>query len=116
MKNPFLLHPRLKRQCLLMLLTVIATLCHTAMADAQVSFGHATPFDGDWRFALVGTDIRPTEGTPIAAEKPNYDDTRWRRLQLPHDWSVEHPMSPQLFSCTGYLPGGVGGCLVITQG
>ncbi|MBR5656051.1 MAG: DUF4982 domain-containing protein [Prevotella sp.] len=38
----------------------------------------------------------------------DFNDSRWRQLTLPHDWSVEHPMSPQLFSCTGYLPGGVG--------
>ena len=43
-----------------------------------------------------------------AARQPDFDDSRWRRLTLPHDWSVEHPMSPDLFSCTGYLPGGVG--------
>ncbi|MBO4821293.1 MAG: DUF4982 domain-containing protein [Prevotella sp.] len=91
-----------------MLLTVIAFLCHSNATYAQVSFGHATPFNGDWRFALVGTDIHDTDGKSIAAEAPAYDDSRWRRLQLPHDWSVEHPMSPHLFSCTGYLPGGVG--------
>ncbi len=43
-----------------------------------------------------------------AARDANFDDSRWRSVDLPHDWSVEHPMSPHLFSCTGYLPGGVG--------
>ena len=103
--------------------------------SAQVSFGHATEFNDGWRFALIGTDWRApsganpaveavTKGKPAsaadknppakpevddkAAIQPAFDDTKWRQLELPHDWSVEHPMSPSLYSCTGYLPGGVG--------
>lgn len=38
---------------------------------------------------------------------PAFDDSGWRRLTLPHDWSVEAPLSPSLASCTGYLPGGI---------
>ena len=108
MKKTFLSHPRMRRPYLCVLFTAIATLCGVGAAESQVSFGHATPFNDDWRFALVGTDIRTTDGNSIAAESPTFEDSRWRRLQLPHDWSVEYPMSPQLFSCTGYLPGGVG--------
>ena len=121
-------------------LPLLAALFVVSMhADAQVSFGRATAFNADWRFALVGTDWRaPQAGNPAvdavakglpvssadkqrttsvfdwsafddtAARQPGFDDSRWRRLTLPHDWSVEHPMSPDLFSCTGYLPGGVG--------
>ena len=108
MKKPILTLSRIKRQCWCMLLTAMAALCYIGTAEAQVSFGRTTPFNDNWRFALVGTDIRPTDGNNIAAEAPAYNDSQWRRLQLPHDWSVEHPMSPHLFSCTGYLPGGVG--------
>lgn len=107
-KRLILSHPRIKRQYICVLLTAIAVLGHIVTTAAQVSFGHATPFNDDWRFALVGTDLHTTDGNRIAAEAPAFDDSQWRRLQLPHDWSVEHPMSPHLFSCTGYLPGGVG--------
>jgi hypothetical protein len=41
------------------------------------------------------------------AFKPDYNDNRWRRLDLPHDWSIEGTLSPSLASCTGYLPGGI---------
>jgi beta-galactosidase/beta-glucuronidase len=35
-------------------------------------------------------------------------EIEWRRVMLPHDWSVEYAPSDTLYSCTGYLPGGVG--------
>lgn len=119
-----------------LLMSAIIMLWMCTGIRAQVSFGHATPFNDGWRFALTGTDWRaPSQGNPAveavskglpassadrernkaastfddsAARTPDFDDSRWRTLQLPHDWSVEHPMSPDLYSCTGYLPGGVG--------
>jgi beta-galactosidase len=38
------------------------------------------PFDSDWRFFL---------GDAPHAERPEFDDSGWRRLDLPHDWSIE---------------------------
>lgn len=40
-------------------------------------------------------------------KEKDFDDTNWRKVDLPHDWSVELPMSPDKGSCQGYLPGGV---------
>jgi beta-galactosidase len=37
-----------------------------------------------------------------------FDDTAWRTVDLPHDWSVEHPFDKKHASGTGYLPGGIG--------
>lgn len=37
-----------------------------------------------------------------------HDDTSWRNVTVPHDWSVEQEFSPAWSSGTGYLPGGVG--------
>lgn len=65
---------------------------------AQVSFGEASRFNDGWLFRL---------GDVEGAEKPGLDDSQWRELSLPHDWSVEGRLSPDLASCTGYLPGGV---------
>ncbi|HTT69047.1 MAG TPA: glycoside hydrolase family 2 TIM barrel-domain containing protein [Gemmatimonadales bacterium] len=36
--------------------------------------------DPGWRFTL---------GDPAGAERPGFDDRAWRRLDLPHDWSIE---------------------------
>ena len=70
-----------------------------APAQAQVSFGHAEKCCEEWLFRL---------GDDSAALHPAYDDSRWTRVRLPHDWSVKQPLSPSLASCTGYLPGGIG--------
>ena len=37
-----------------------------------------------------------------------FDDSSWRQVTVPHDWSVEQPFSQSLSSGTGYLPGGIG--------
>lgn len=66
---------------------------------AQVSFGDATKFNDGWLFKL-------TDDSTIV--RPAYEDKDWRKLMLPHDWSVEGQLSPSLASCTGYLPGGIG--------
>jgi beta-galactosidase len=36
--------------------------------------------DAGWRFAL---------GDPQGAEQARFDDRQWRRLDVPHDWSIE---------------------------
>ena len=66
--------------------------------QAQVSFGEASRFNDGWLFLLQDDST---------AFSPQYDDAGWRRLDLPHDWSVEGHLSPSLASCTGYLPGGI---------
>jgi beta-galactosidase len=37
-----------------------------------------------------------------------FDDSSWRNITVPHDWSVEQEFSPSWSSGTGYLPGGIG--------
>lgn len=37
-----------------------------------------------------------------------YVSENWQSVELPHDWSVEHPFSQEHSSGTGYLPGGTG--------
>jgi len=60
-----------------------------------------TSFDADWRF---------TNAEVTAAEQPQYDDTAWRKVNVPHDWSIEGPFSPtNQTGCAGaYLPSGTG--------
>jgi len=58
-------------------------------------------FNKDWKFYL---------GNAVGASDPDYNDSEWRNLNLPHDWSIEgefkqdNPATPG----GGALPGGIG--------
>jgi beta-galactosidase len=74
------------------------------VAPAQAQEG--TPrqrllMDFGWRFAT---------GDPAGAEAAAFDDTGWRTLDLPHDWSIEGPYDSAAATTGrgGYLPTGVG--------
>lgn len=56
-------------------------------------------FNNDWKFRM---------GDELAAKEKNYDDSDWRALNVPHDWSIEFNFDKKYASCTGYLPGGIG--------
>lgn len=43
-----------------------------------------------------------------AAWYKGFDDSSWRDVAIPHDWSVEQPFSQRYSSGTGYLMGGIG--------
>ena len=87
------------------LLTMLLFLSVLGQASAQVSFGHAERINDDWRFLRVDSMWNVRETADM--KEPGFDDSRWRRVQLPHDWGVELPMSPDKGSCQGYLPGGI---------
>jgi beta-galactosidase len=56
-------------------------------------------FDSDWRFS---------KGDFATAAMPGFDDADWRRLNVPHDWSIEGPFSADFACGTGFAPGGLG--------
>ena len=49
---------------------------------------------------------RPTGnlGTDVAYTQSGYDDSAWRRLNLPHDWGMEGPFKQDAPGSTGKLP------------
>lgn len=53
----------------------------------------------NWRFHL---------GDEPYAWQAWYDDSEWKEVTVPHDWSVELPFSREYSSGTGYLAGGIG--------
>lgn len=57
--------------------------------------------DPGWRFML---------GDPAGAERPGFDDREWRRLDLPHDWSIEGVPREDApgGGRVGYFPTGIG--------
>jgi beta-galactosidase len=56
-------------------------------------------FNFNWKF---------NKGDQPGAEKSDFNDSGWRILDLPHDWSIEGPFSKEWASSTAYLPGGIG--------
>src|SRR3954462_12684767 len=67
-------------------------------------------FDAGWKFALVNpADITDPTGAYANAMSPSYDDSAWRSLDVPHDWSIElNPTTVGTQGGTGYLQGGLG--------
>jgi beta-galactosidase len=58
-------------------------------------------FNKDWQF---------TKGEVANAENLSFDDTKWRTLNVPHDWSIEGPYDKTNPTARGggYLPAGIG--------
>lgn len=57
--------------------------------------------DLDWKF---------TTGDPQNAHQPEFNDSGWRQLDLPHDWSIEgeYDEDAAVGGDGGYLPTGIG--------
>ena len=70
----------------------------TGLADAQTRT--ITPFDNDWRFL---------KGTADTAEKLEFNDLTWKKVNVPHDWSIEGPFDEKNLTGGGggFLPSGV---------
>ena len=56
-------------------------------------------FDSNWKFYL---------GDAAGAQNPTFDDSSWRSLNLPHDYSIEQEYSKAGEAESGYLLGGIG--------
>jgi beta-galactosidase len=46
-------------------------------------------------------------GDPPTAMEPGFDDSGWRTVNVPHDWSIEGPFEPRWSSGNGFAPGGI---------
>jgi beta-galactosidase len=89
---------RLTAGCLLVVTLVV--LWHSQVF-ANARPGNTINFGKDWRFNL---------GDVTNGQSPDLDDTKWRALNLPHDWSIEGEFdekNPAGFG-GGALPGGLG--------
>lgn len=80
-------------------------------ATASSVADRSTNFGSGWRFVLVNPDdITDPTGAYADAQDPAFDDSGWRTLDLPHDWSIELPPVAQAgtSSATGFFRGGLG--------
>jgi hypothetical protein len=82
-----------------MILILCITILSGLSLDAQQEGREITNFNLGWKFH---------KGDITGGQVVTLDDSEWRNLDLPHDWSIEGPFSKENSSCTGYLPGGIG--------
>jgi len=70
-------------------------------ADSNGQVRSALDFNKDWKFFL---------GDDSTANQTGFDDGKWRKLSLPHDWSIESDFIKDAPATTqgGALPGGIG--------
>lgn len=87
-----------KRYAAGMLLAFV--LLWTAFPALKASDVRKQLFDYDWKFAL---------GESVSASAADFDDSAWRKLDLPHDWSIEGNISADAPTGNdgGYFPSGV---------
>jgi beta-galactosidase len=85
-------------------LLVISIVLTSTLSKGQTS-NRTLLFDSNWSFHLGGAQ---------GAESPGFDDSHWRKLDLPHDWSIEDlpntssPFNPNAISQVngGFTTGG----------
>lgn len=82
---------------LFLILTLLFSQCSSIQENSRI----IQNFGKDWKFQL---------GDQTGAEAVDFDDSSWRKLNVPHDWSIEgefsetNPATPG----GGALPGGIG--------
>ncbi|MDT7838900.1 glycoside hydrolase family 2 TIM barrel-domain containing protein [Aquabacterium sp. OR-4] len=57
------------------------------------------PLEEGWRFS---------RGDAPSAMQAGHDESRWRSVRVPHDWSMDEPFAPGHGSGNGHAAGGVG--------
>jgi beta-galactosidase len=67
-----------KLMLIMMGLTIIMNSCNSQ--QYKKANNRTISFDEGWRFL---------KDDPSGAESPTFDDSKWRKLDLPHDWSIE---------------------------
>ena len=122
--------PCWRRLCAAVLLLAATAVAHTAahaaapikphIADATVKAGRERlSLDRGWLFHLGDVRQAPIvgheesysnakAGNAPGAAGAEFDDSDWRRLDLPHDWAVEGPFDPKANISQGYRPRGIG--------
>ncbi len=68
--------------------------------------------EGDIPFPVI-TGHQPSydnakAGSSSGAASPEYDDSSWKRVNLPHDWAVAQPFDPKANISQGYRQRGMG--------
>jgi beta-galactosidase len=71
---------------------IIITLFSFQSTFSQIKAGRNQSFDANWKFQ---------KSNKIDAKEANFNDSDWRKLDLPHDWSIEDLTENSTDSTTG---------------
>lgn len=84
-----------------LLLAILTSGCFISQSEKKEAFERKQNFDFNWKFAL---------GDFPDAMAASYADSSWRKLDLPHDWSIEGQISQHnpTGNDGGYFPAGIG--------
>ena len=91
------------KSCRFTLIVCLLILVFTGFAPSGKIYAQSrvtTSFDADWRFL---------KGNAENAQKTDFDDSAWLKLDVPHDWSIEGPFDAKnpTRGQGGFLPSGV---------
>ncbi|SEN45464.1 beta-galactosidase [bacterium A37T11] len=93
--------------------------CLPLLTFSQSPRNSRLSFDKGWRFHqgdITFPEVKghgmsymnAKAGTSWGAAAPDFDDTNWRLLDLPHDWAVESPFDSTANLSQGYRKRGIG--------
>lgn len=80
-------------------LSLLLTMLMSATLLSHAQNGKPLNFNKNWLF-----NLNDSAEYAMVTYQPNH----WRKLDLPHDWSIEHDFSKELEGCTAFMPGGIG--------
>ena len=85
----------------LLALVCLGAMGVVAIADTGLQHQRSRDLCFDWKF---------TKGDTAAGQAVDFDDSDWKDVHLPHDWSIEGPKDKANpgGSKNGYFPGGIG--------
>jgi len=91
----------MKKYFLLTFIIVVSLNCSLLASGVSTSIRQKTKFNADWKFML---------GDNADYKNPTFDDSAWRSLSLPHDWTIEGEFKKENPSGASgaFLSGGVG--------
>ena len=88
-----------RRSTSLILLALLPAFCAASdQAPPPDSGREYVSLDIGWRFQI---------GDPPTAMEAGFDDSSWRIVDVPHDWSIEGPFASHWSSSNGFAPGGI---------
>jgi hypothetical protein len=78
------------------LLFLVSTACTNSNTEPRT----IEDFNHDWKFQLIDNE---------KASEVTFDDSNWKTLSVPHDWSIEAGYQKEnTAASTGFVPGGIG--------